>query len=210
MGVAKAVLLGELKKTPLNLPTFPTPNSVVIKRSGRRIDQMVSFFSHFTGIWMHLVISIQHWIEAKLQDDMNLHLMRDFSKINMELQYHLHILCSVGTIIMFSFHPISHPFVWPLSLRLFQHTWKEHTPKRNLYQQAIFRDSKNIIGEQGIADWVWGMGTSLPNCRYLLWASFSRPGRLNKCVQAVTKTLVAWVILGIILPSYMWIIKKPL
>ncbi len=45
-----------------------------------------------------------------------------------------------------------------LVLRSFQHTELEHTPKRNLYQQAINRDSGFIVGERGIAERVCDIG----------------------------------------------------
>ena len=56
-------------------------------------------------------------------------------------------------------------FISSIYLRLFQHTELEHTPKRNLYQQAISRDSfHNWIGglpgvcSGGVLQFSWNLG----------------------------------------------------
>ena len=46
----------------------------------------------------------------------------------------------------------------PIFLRLFQHTELEHTPKRNLYQWAVIRDSFHLLGVAG----GWGVARNFP------------------------------------------------
>ena len=64
--------------------------------------------------------------------------------------------------------PISFPYKprdsYHLSLRLFQHTELEHTPKRSLYQQALIRDSFHNWRCRGIAERVCDIGVC---CNFL-------------------------------------------
>ena len=132
-GVEKAVLLGESR----NISRSQLSCNKAIRIFITKNRQNGEFLQVFGNINPTL-----NWNKV-LQDDLNLHLMRDFS--NMELQSHSHILCAVGTIKMLSFH----------------------------YPSCQVCISHPLCSAKG-------MGTSLLICRSLLWASFSRPGGLNK------------------------------